>query len=194
MGLMEIKKVEGQCWQIKTKKELVVVNPSEEYLRDKKFGGRIVIYTSQQENGVRYGEDGIVKIAGGGEYEIGGVEVVGISGGEKERVYTLAADGIVVGILGNLKEMLSDKKKERINSVDVLVFDIDEKEGITEKEIIKLAKDWGANYLIPMATGKDSVKLKKFLDETDNEGLEEVEVLKVERESLPEGVEVVLLK
>ena len=58
--------------------------------------------------------------------------------------------------------------------------------------MVDLAKKWGANYLIPINYNDD--ELKKFLSETDNEGTESTEGLKVDKDSLPDGLEVVVLR
>jgi len=60
--------------------------------------------------------------------------------------------------------------------------------------IVSLAKKWGANYLIPVGYIEKDNNLVKFLDEVDAEGQEEIDFLKVEKENLPDGMEVVVLK
>jgi predicted ThiF/HesA family dinucleotide-utilizing enzyme len=91
-----------------------------------------------------------------------------------------------------MKEMLTDKKIERINAVDVMVVSIGGGNKVTYKSMIDLAKRRGVNYLVP--TNYQDDDLKKFLDETDNEGKEAIESLKVDKDGLPDGLEVVVLK
>lgn len=194
MTYMEIKRINQKCWQIKTKKEVVLVNPDEAVLRDNKITSRIVIYTETHGDFVRLGDDGRIVIAGPGEYEVGGVEISGLNGGEG-RLYVIAADGVSVGVLGAIKEKLTDKKVEKINGVDALIPSVGYEGQLPTKDILDLAKSWGANYLVPMGFEiENSEEVKKFLDDTDNEGLEPQDSLKIEADNLPDGMEVVLLK
>lgn len=184
---MEIKILKNQTLSLKGKKEIVLVNPTE---AQKKENSRIWIYLSEKEKNQEWNNDKVV-IKGPGEYEIGGVEIVGVNGGSGNIVYKVEIDGIVVGLLGKIDEELSDKKQERISGVDVLMADIS---GTLEyKSIAGYAKKWGANYLIPF--GYDDKKvLEEFLDKADQEGLEPLDSLKVEIENLPDGLEVLILK
>ena len=184
---MEIKILKNQTLSLKGKKETVLVNSTE---AQKKDNSRIWIYLSEAEKNYEWNNDKVI-IKGPGEYEIGGVEVVGVNGGDGNIVYKVEIDGIVIGLLGKIKEELSDKKQERIAGVDVLMADIG---GTLEyKAIAAYAKKWGANYLIPFGY-EDKKALDKFLDQADQEGLESVESLKVEVENLPDGMEVMVLK
>lgn len=97
-------------------------------------------------------------------------------------------DGVKIVTVDRIEEELSEKKKEKLEEADVLLIDIDQKAA-------EIAKKSAANYVIPVGySGSEDKNLKEFLDAFDKEGLESLEELKVERESLPEGMEVVLLK
>lgn len=187
---MEIKALGCHSALIKGKKEIILINPSEDYLKKDK-SSRIVVFTSEDFDGIGL-MDNKVLIRGPGEYEVGGIEILGLAGGEGKTIYTINVDGISVLVLGQLDEVLSDKKVEKINSIDVLLAPI----SIGDKSSFKLVKEWtkkwGVNYLIPM--GDDKEMLNKFLDEADEEGIEPLESLKVEKENLPEGLELKLLK
>jgi len=193
ISYMEIKYFSDKSVVIKSKKDTVLINPRKEDLDDSKMASRIVVYTFdgfdywEPENGER------VVIRGPGEYEVGGVEIEGYKGGgEGNTIYTVLVEGVTVGVLGEMKEMLTDKKIERINAVDVMVVSIGRENKVTYKSMIDLAKRWGVNYLVP--TNYQDDDLKKFLDETDNEGKEAIESLKVDKDGLPDGLEVVVLK
>lgn len=186
---MEIKLIKKSTMFIKGKKESVLINPEPEMLA--KGSSRIVIYSQPKYEELRtIGEK--VSIMGPGEYEMGGVEIDGFNGGSGNTVYTILIDGISVGILGKLKEELGEKKTGKISGVDVLIADIGEETGIGTKGILKLGKLWGANYIIPV--GGEGGEVKKFLDEADVEGLEAVAELKVDKDNLPDGTEIVRLK
>lgn len=183
---MEIKRNNKNGLIIKGKKETIWVDPPE----NEKIVGRMVIKTvNEQVRGL--GET--VVIAGPGEYEVGGVAVTGVNVGGGRTIYTVLVDGVMVGILGEMKEELSDKKKDKVSSLDILVASIYNGGGLSGKRFAELAKTWGANILIPVGYEKGDENITKFLDETDNEALEPIEVYKIEKDNLPEGSEVVCL-
>ena len=186
---MEIKYLGKKAFIIKGKKEVVLVNPDESIAT--KDRPRIVI---KNETKIEVdGEEGDrVVVMGPGEYEIGGIEINGFSAGPGQTFYSVMVDGVTVGILGQLKESLNDKRVGKIGGVDVLVADIGGGNVVGTKAILNLAKKWGANYVIPV--GGDDGELKKFMEESDTEGQEPLDSLKVDKDSLPEGTEVVILK
>jgi len=186
---MDIKLIKAASVLISGKKEKVLVNPSAEILE--KNVSRIVIYNRSKYEELRTIGDK-VSIMGPGEYEIGGVEIDGFNGGDGNTIFTVLVDGVSVGVLGKLKEELNEKKSGKVSGVDVLIVDIDNKGGVSPKSVLKLAKSWGANYVIPV--GSDEIELKAFLDEFDSEGIEAIDVLKVDKDNLPDGTEIVLLK
>lgn len=187
-SVMEIKQVEGKTILIKGKKESIVINPD----TDNKQESRIWVYTKSRD--LLYENAGKVVIAGPGEYEVGGVDIMGTKIDNEGLFYTLEIDGIKVGLVDEMQEALSDKKMERIGEVDVLLFKPGEGDGKMSKLIMDLAKKQGANYVVPFGYSDTSEALKSFLDETDNEGKEPVEVIRIEKDELPDGMEVVILK
>lgn len=189
MGYMEIKFLGKQSFLIKGKKETALVNPEDGAVG--KTNSRIII-RNEAKIEADDKESSRVVVMGPGEYEIGGIEIYGFSAGKGETFYSVVVDGVVVGVLGKLKEQLSDKRSEKIAGVDVLVADISN--GAGPKEILALAKKWGANYVVPVGFENGDAAIKKFMDESDMEGQEPQEVLKVDKDNLPEGTEVVILK
>jgi L-ascorbate metabolism protein UlaG (beta-lactamase superfamily) len=188
---MEIKYLGKKTFLLKGKKEQALVNPDERI--SPKDRPRIVI---KNETKVEVdGEEGDrVVVMGPGEYEIGGIEICGFSAGTGETFYAVTVDGVTIGILGQLKEPLNDKRIGKISGVDVLVADIGEGSMTGTKAILNLAKKWGANYVVPVGYNSDNGDLKKFMDESDSEGQEPIESLKVDKDNLPEGTEVIILK
>lgn len=188
---MEIKNNGKNGLQIIGKKETVLVNPSADTL--KKTTSRVILYNQKVETGLLT-MDNKVLIIGPGEYEVGGVEINGHNDGEHGVVYSVVIDGITVAILGNLKGELSEKKIDKVGSADVLLADIGGYGDVQSKALLKLAKKWGANYVLPYGQNEGGTELKDFLNAADNEGLEAVASLKVDKDNLPEGMETVLLK
>ena len=187
---MEIKYLGEKAVFLKGKKESVLVNPDDGF--NGKSGTRIILYTN--ENGGRATlEENRVFINGEGEYEVGGVEVSGVDGEDGNTVYRLVIDGFKVVIVGELKQELSEKKLSKIDETDILIVSLMKEEALGYKVFNSWAKEWGANYLIPLS--EDKKVIDEFLDKSDDEGLEASESLKVEKaEDLPDGLEIKLLK
>ena len=186
---MEIKLLDKYSALIKGKKESILINPNSDLL-EKDKNSRVIIFTDNSLNISNFIGEKIV-VAGAGEYEIGGVEIWGSDVGENNTVYNIKVDGVSIMVLGELKEVLSDKKIERIEGIDVLLAPVMIGDKVSFKTIKDWSKKWGVNYLIPVG---DEENLKKFLDEADEEGLEAIDFLKVEKENLPDGLELKLLK
>lgn len=189
---MEIRFLGNQTIYIKGKKESVLVNPTEQ-TGSSKLVGRIVAFTNKDFDSMGLSIEKVI-LRGPGEYEIGGVEVQGVNGGNGDSIYVFTIDGVTVGVLGELKEALSDKKQEKISSLDVMLISIKKNESISDKLILDWAKKWGANYLIPVGFDEPNEDLARFLDKADQEGKEGIDSLKVEKDELPDGMEVVVLK
>jgi hypothetical protein len=189
---MEIKLLNDEIVFIKGKKESVLVNPKEKELKDSKLSARVVIFTNENNGKADLIGDRVL-INGAGEYEIGGIEINGINGEDGNTVYRLVVDGFAIVLLGDLQQELTPKRVERIDSTDILIAPTKIGEATSFKLVKDWAKKWGANYLVPVSKENESLKL--FLDAADEEGLEEVESLKIEKaDELPDGLEVKLLK
>lgn len=187
---MEIKFLNQKTLYIKGKKETVLVNPSNE---DKeKITSRVIIFTNEDFGGHDLEGDRVL-INGPGEYEVNGVEVNGINGEDGNTVYKIGLDGFMLVVMGGLKQGLTDKRIEKIDEADILIAPTVIGESPSFKLVKEWSKKWGVNYLIPVS--EREVDMKAFLDASDNEGLEEIDSLKIEKlDDLPDGLEVKLLK
>lgn len=187
---MEIRYLGKKAIAIKGKKETILVN--EDFTKTK-INSRVSVYTDHNSVSPIFLDKGIV-IAGAGEYEVGGVDINGWVDGSGGTLYTINVDGIEVMVLDSISKELDDKKIEKIDGVDVLVVSIDKLNGISGKNYVNLAKKLGANYLLPIGFIKGDDKITKFLDDVDEEGLEYVDFLKVDKDDLPDGLEIKLIK
>jgi len=180
---MEIKYFESGKIFLKGKKENVWINPGKEEFEGKNGEARVLIFTDKEKNFVKVGkENEKVIICGVGEYEIGGVEITGIN-----SMYAINLDGIKIVIVGKFEGEITEKKKEKLEEADVLLISIN-------ATSVDIAKKSAANYIVPIDFENEEKELKIFMDAFDKENLEAVETLKVDKDNLPEGVEVVLLK
>ncbi|MEI8068132.1 MAG: MBL fold metallo-hydrolase [Candidatus Shapirobacteria bacterium] len=190
---MEIRILGNQSVFLKGKKENLLINPTKEILGDSKYSSRIIVFTSEDFDDLKLNTEAII-IRGSGEYEIGGVEIVGYSANGGETVYLINHDGISVAVLGQLKEALTEKRVEKINGIDVLLAPVAIGTENSAKSVLAWAKKWGVNYLIPTGWIENNENLIKFLDVADEEGAEQIESLKVEKGDLPDGLEVKVIK
>ena len=190
---MEIKILEKQSVYLKGKKENVLINPIKEVREEGKYSSRIFIFSSEKYDGLGFDSEKIL-IRGPGEYEVGGVEINGYNSGNENTLYVVNIDGIKLVFLGDLEESLTDKRIEKIESADVLLAPVLIKDSPSAKLVLDWAKKWGVNYLIPMGYEDNDKNLEKFLDQADQEGMEAVESLKVDKDDLPDGLELKVLK
>ncbi len=189
---MEIKLLNDETIFLKGKKENILINPKEKELNDSKLLSRVIIFTNENLGRADLKNDRVL-INGPGEYEVGGVEVNGINGEDGNTIYKLVVDGFKVVVLGNLIQEITQKRIEKIDETDILIAPTKIGEAVSFKLVKDWAKKWGANYLIPVSKENESLKL--FLDAADEEGLEEVDSLKLDKvDDLPDGLEVKLLK
>lgn len=187
---MEIRMLSGKTVFLKGKKEGVLIDPEDNNLLTKD-ASRIVLYTSDGLGGNNFLGNKVL-IRGTGEYEIGGVEINGYNAENEETVYVVQIDGVKIVVLGQLSQALSNKRVEKIDSADVLITPVVLGKEMSYKTVKDWAKKWGVNYMLPI--DGDADMLKKFLDAADEEGLEAIEVLKIEKDNLPDGLELKLLK
>jgi hypothetical protein len=193
---MEIKHCSDYCLVLKGKKENLIINPVTDggEVKTPKVESRVVVLADKEELGgaeLRSLGEKYVVVNGPGEYEVGGVEIVGLNGGEGNTIYLITIDGVVVCYLGKYKEELSDKKIEKLQSTDVLIVS----DQLGGKKALEIAGKIGANFVIPTGYSDDESRLKEFLDGADREGLEAIDSLKINiKDELPEGVEVVVLR
>lgn len=189
---MEIRLLNNNTIFLRGKKENVMIDPEEKELKEYKGNGRIVLFTSGDFEYRDISNERIF-IRGSGEYEIGGVEINGFNGEDGNIIYRIIIDGFILVIIGKIKQEISEKRIEKIDSTDILIAPVKIGENMSYKMVNSWAKEWGANYLIPLADNEES--MGSFLDAADEEGLEKVNFLKLDKtDDLPDGLEIKLLK
>lgn len=130
---------------------------------------------------------GKLLVNGPGEYEVGGVDILGIRYSKSCLAYLLTIDDYRVGVVfedGDPTELI-----DKFESLDVLVV-LNLMMGL-EKQIVNLAKKIGLNYLVLVGSKDEN---KYCLDAFDREDITPVEkmTLRVGQE-MPEGMDVLLL-
>jgi len=147
------------------------------------------------------GDPFIVKAPG--EYEIGGVTVIGLrtfhdnQKGKKRgknTVYVITIDGFSLCHLGDLGCSLKEKQLDEINGIDVLFIPVGGVFTIGPKKAQEIINQIEPKLVVPMhyKTAKHSqafsetASLKKFLKEIDQTEVKTKKKLKISHSSLPE--------
>jgi L-ascorbate metabolism protein UlaG (beta-lactamase superfamily) len=148
--------------------------------------------------GMQRGE--VYKVTGPGEYEIGGVFIIGAamrperkSHAQKCTVYAFNFDGLIVAHLGGLSFVPSQSQIDALETVDILLVPIGGNGELSPAQASELVSMIEPSIVIPMGySGKDN--LNKFLKEMGLTNIKPQEMLKITRSSLPEDTQVVLLE
>jgi len=147
-------------------------------------------------------------IAGPGEYEISGVNIVGITSfhddknGEergKNTIYQILIDGVSVVHLGDLgQKKLTQTQIEAISGCDVLMIPVGGVYTIEAKDASDIIASLEPKIVIPMHYRVNGLKFElapvsDFMKVIGKENIEEMPKLSVSVEKLPEELEVALL-
>jgi L-ascorbate metabolism protein UlaG (beta-lactamase superfamily) len=210
-GKVEITWLGHSCFRLKGSQAAVVADP---YAPDiglslGKPSARIVT-VSHQHPGHNYvqGVSGDPKVIHGpGEYEVGGILIIGIptyhdaARGEKRGKntgYLMEIDGITVFHAGDLGHVLDTDQLEEIGSVDVLMLPVGGESTIDAPRAVEIVKELTPPVVIPMHFQTPELKrelapLGDFLKEMGLESVEPRPKLSVTRNNLPPSTQVVLL-
>lgn len=125
-----------------------------------------------------------VVIDGPGEYEVGGVAIVGIPIGQITSYY-IKIDGIALLHLGLLDIPLSDSEFDRYPAIDILFVSV-------SSEAPRLVTKLEPKIIVPMNFTQAS--MAPFLKELGKEDVKPQPKLTTTREKLPAELEVVVLR
>jgi len=208
---MEISWLGHSCFRIKGNSATVITDP---YPPDLGYSlgkptARIVT-VSHQHSGHAYtqgiaGEPKV--IAGPGEYEIGGVLIIGIAAFHdaeeglkhgRNTVYLMEVDEVSVCHLGDLGHVLTAEQVEELEGVDVLLLPVGGVSTIDAPAAAQVVRQLEPKVVIPMHYQTEVLKgelepVSRFLKEIGVQQLEPQSKLSLTRSSLPEGTQVFLL-
>lgn len=144
-----------------------------------------------------------------GEYEVQGISVFGtktfhdqVQGAEKGSniVFKVLLDGLSICHLGDLAHQLDEKQLDAIGMVDILLVPVGGPSSLMAEEAIKVINAISPSILIPMHYADEDypsdtrVKpLEQFL-QSFGMNVEPQEKLVIEKDRLPEEMELVVLK
>lgn len=147
-------------------------------------------------------------ISGPGEYEISGINIVGIPSFHDERqgqdrgkntLYLVTVDEVNVVHLGDLgQKKLEQDQVEQLSSCDVLLIPVGGVYTIDAKSASDIIAQLEPKIVVPMHYKIEGLKfgldtVDKFLTSMGKEKLEAEPKLSISKERLPEEVEVVVL-
>lgn len=153
-----------------------------------------------------------VIVSGPGEYEVKGVNIIGVStyhdnsnGRErgKNTVYRINMDGISLVHCGDLGHKLSDKDKEIFSGCDVLMIPVGGFYTITVKDASEIVTQLEPGIVIPMhyklpstkqKIGENLAEVGVFLKEMGKEGIQSQPKLNITKDKLPPEMTVVVLE
>ena len=140
-----------------------------------------------------------------GEYDIGGVSVVGVESYHNEKkdeiniMYRFEIDNVSVTHLGDLGHVLDNKQLEVLVGTDILLIPVGGKYTIDAKKAVEVVSQIEPRIVIPMHYKVKGLKVDidgvdKFVKEMGLKPTEE-EKLKISKKDLPsEDMELVILK
>ena len=208
---MEINWLGHSCFRIKGNKATIITDP---YSPDIGYSlGKPtadIVTVSHRHPGHSYvqGVSGEPRqISGPGEYEIGGVLILGMPAfhdeerGEKRgknTVYLIEVDGISLCHLGDLGHVLAAEQVEELEDADVLFLPVGGRSTIDASVAAQVVRQLESKIVIPMHYKTEAINrpldpVDKFLKEMGIKQVDSRPRLSVTRTGLPAGTQVFLL-
>jgi len=212
---MDIQYLGHSSFKIQGKNISLVIDPfspDEVGLNFPKVKSEIVLVTHDHldHNRTDLVEETRMVIDSPGEYEIGGVTVIGIDSFHdnkkgalrgKNTIYSIEVDDIVICHLGDLGHKLSEKQISEIGMVEVLMVPVGGVYTIGPEEAVSVVQSVEPKYIIPMHYRVEKLKLSKAsemagVDEfikTMGVKFEKMDKLSIKQGSLPSDDQIVTL-
>ena len=208
---MDISWLGHSCFRIKGSQGIVITDPySPEtgYSLDKPTAN--IVTVSHQHPGHSYvqGVGGQPKLINKpGEYEIGGITILGIitfhdgEGGSKKgrnTAYLIEVDDVAICHLGDLGHVLTGRQLEEIGNVDVLLLPVGGVSTINASTAAEVVRQLEPKIVVPMhyktpALVRELEPVDKFLKEMGVKDVTTQPNLSVSKSTLPENMRVFLL-
>ena len=208
---MEINWLGHSCFRLKGSQTTVITDPYSPdlgYSLGKQTAD--IITLSHQHPGHSYvgGVGGDPRIvAGPGEYEIGGILIVGMQtfhdeerGKSKGRntVYLIEVDELSICHLGDLGQLLTAEQAEEIEDVDVLLLPVGGESTIDASQAARVVRQLEPKVVIPMHYKTDAIKrelepVDRFLKEMGANDVTSQPKLSLTNTNLPLSTQVYLL-
>ena len=212
---MEITYFGHAAFKIKGKNSTVVVDPYGEkvgrFPKDVEANMVLITHPHFDHNAVEKVGGKPFVVSGPGEYEVGGVSVIGIptwhdNQAGKERgentVYVVEMDGLRLAHVGDLGHKLAEGQLEEMGSVDIAFVPVGGTYTIDAKEAVEVIKQLDPWIVVPMhyrmaGMGEDIPGLapvEDFLREMGKADVVPMPKLTISADRLPEEMQVVVLE
>ena len=208
---MEISWLGHSCFRIRGSHATIITDPyspSLGYSLDKPTAR--IVTVSHQHPGHSYvqGISGRPRlVTGPGEYEIGGVLIIGIAtfhdrekGRErgKNTVYLMEVDEVSVCHLGDLGHVLTAEQVEELDNVDVLLLPVGGVSTINAPMAVEVVRQLEPKMVVPMhykteALSRELEPVERFLKEIGVDQVVSQPKLSFTKSSLPASTQVFLL-
>lgn len=210
-GSVDINWLGHSCFRIKGSQGTVITDPYPPdlgYSLGKQTASIVTVSHRHPSHSYVQGIGGEPRlITGPGEYEIGGVLIIGIPtfhdaerGGKrgKNTVYVIEVDGVVICHLGDLGHVLTAEQVEEIDNVDVLLLPVGGVSTIDATVASELIRQLEPKAVIPMhyktpALNRELDTVDRFLKEMGIEHIDPQPKLSVSKSTLPASTQVFLL-
>ncbi len=208
---MEITWLGHSCFRIKGRQATVITDPYSPSLGYSlgKLKTDIVTVSHQHEGHsyVKGVEGGLKSVLGPGEYEIGGVLIIGVAtfrdsvrGAQrgKNTVYVMEVDEMAVCHLGDLGHVLTAEQVEELGDVDVLLLPVGGVSTINAPTAAEVVRQLEPRVVVPMHYKTPVLKwelepAERFLKEIGAKQVSSQPKLSFTRTSLPDSTQVFLL-
>ena len=208
---MDINWLGHSCFRIRGNNSTVVTDPYSPELGYSLGEPTANIVTVSHQHPGHYFSQGVGGeprlVAGPGEYEIGGILIIGISsfhdeekGQERGRntVYIMEVGEVSICHLGDLGHVLTAGQVEEIDNVDVLLLPVGGVSTINAPMAAEVVRQLEPKIVIPMhyktpAISREIEPVERFLKEMGVNEAESQPKLSITRSNLPASTQVILL-
>jgi L-ascorbate metabolism protein UlaG (beta-lactamase superfamily) len=218
--MMEISYLGQSCFRIKGRQKTLLTDPYGEKIGKFPRDIEADIITVSHDHFDHNATDKVKGVSGGGqgkpfiidgpgEFEIGGVSVIGVAawhddkqGSErgKNTIYVFEIEGLRIAHLGDLGHKLTDEQLGEMGSIDIAMVPVGGKYTIdakTAKEVTGQIDPWiviPMHYALPDFGPKELATVDGFLKEMEREGIVPIPKLVVSPEKLPGDLQVAVLE
>ncbi len=173
---MDITYLGHSAFKIKTKTATVITDPFDSKIVGFKYpttdADIVTISHKHKDHNCIEKISGIKKvIEGPGEYEVGGVSIMGYSSfhdsknGEergKNTIYIFEADGLKIAHLGDLGHILDDDFVSEMGAIDILMIPVGGRFTLSPKEAVEVVGKIDPYFIIPMHYKDEGINESEF--------------------------------
>lgn len=208
---MEITWLGHSCFRIRSSQAVLITDPyppSLGYTMGKQTARIVTVSHTHPSHAYVDAISGEFKlIRGPGEYEIGGILILGLAtfhdaenGAScgRNTVYLIEVDGISICHLGDLGQPLSSRQVEEMGNVDVLLVPVGGFRTLSAPSAGQVVRQLEPKIVVPMhyktpVLTREAEPVDKFLKEMGKEQVEPQPKLNVTKSNLPETTQVIVL-